>query len=353
MAKIDPIAGGADGDAAARVSLEHVTQVERAELGREVCLDGRRARVLVRAASLGVKVEAEYTVGEYDIVLLSAKESGGLQTWLTEQGYRIPAKAAGALAPYIKQDMKFFVAKVNLKEQAKTGFKTLRPIQIAYDSLKFMLPIRLGMANANGPQDLIVYTLTKKGRVESTNYRTVKMPSGDTVPLFVKDAFKDVYKAIFQRSYEKEDRRGIFTEYAWNAGSCDPCADEPLSTAELRGLGVYWASESDPYGSQPCVTRLHGRYDAAHFPEDLVFQETGDAESFQARYVLQHPFKGSLACEAGRTYEQSLSQRRENEAVTLAALTGWPREKVVGQMGADAPTPRAVVQEPWYKRIWR
>jgi hypothetical protein len=30
------------------------------------------------AASLGVTVEAEYTVGEYDIVVLSAKESEGL-----------------------------------------------------------------------------------------------------------------------------------------------------------------------------------------------------------------------------------------------------------------------------------
>jgi hypothetical protein len=304
------------------------------------------------AASLGVKIEAEYTIGEYDIVILSAKQSGGLQTWLTQEGYHVPAKAADALAPYIKQDMKFFVAKVNLKEQAKTGFKTLRPIQIAYDSEKFMLPIRLGMANADGPQDLIVYTLTKKGRVESTNYRTVKMPSGDNVPIFVKQAFKDVYKAIFETSYAKEDKRGIFTEYAWNAGSCDPCADEPLSATELRGLGVYWANENDPYGSQPFVTRLHVRYDRDHFPEDLVFQETGDQESYQARYVLQHPFKGNLSCDAGREYLKSLDQRHEQEAATLAALTGWDRAKVVTQMGDDAPGHGPVIQDPWYKRIW-
>jgi hypothetical protein len=34
------------------------------------------------AAALGVTIEAEYTVGEYDILILSAKESSGLETWL-------------------------------------------------------------------------------------------------------------------------------------------------------------------------------------------------------------------------------------------------------------------------------
>ncbi len=52
-----------------------------------------------------------------------------------------------------------------------------------------MLPIRLGMINAQGPLDLIIYLLTKDGRVETTNYRTVKMPAGMDLPLFVQDDF--------------------------------------------------------------------------------------------------------------------------------------------------------------------
>ena len=47
--------------------------------------------------------------------------------------------------------MKFFVAKVNLKEQKKTGLTYLRPLQFAFESPKFMLPIRLGMVNARRP----------------------------------------------------------------------------------------------------------------------------------------------------------------------------------------------------------
>src|SRR5439155_5408134 len=124
-------------------------------------------------AGLGVRVEAQYTVGEYDILILSAEQSSGLEQWLRENGYRIPKGASAVLGSYIKQNMRFFVARVNIKEQAKTGYHHLRPLQVAYESPKFMLPIRLGMVNANGPQELFVYTLTRKGRVEATNYRTV------------------------------------------------------------------------------------------------------------------------------------------------------------------------------------
>ncbi|MBS2026659.1 MAG: DUF2330 domain-containing protein [Deltaproteobacteria bacterium] len=295
----------------------------------------------------GVKVEAEYTVGEYDIVILSAKESDGLETWLEEQGYQIPAKASAALRPYIKQNMKFFVARVNLKEQKTTGVTYLRPIQIAYESEKFMLPIRLGMANAKGAQDMLVYTLTKNGRVESANYKTVNMPSGMDIPLYVKNDFSRFYASTFEQAHKKSDYRAVHTEYVWNANSCDPCVDEPLTPEELRGLGVYWLD--DGRSSAPIITRLHVRYDAEHFPEDLVFQETGDQSNFQARYVLRHPFTGKMECTEGETYKKSLPARHAKEAEALAKLTGWDPHEIAKHMGADAPPP----SDPWYKQIWK
>src|SRR5207248_10268737 len=74
-----------------------------------------RINVAAREKSLGVTVEARYTVGEYDIVILSAKQSDGLETWLVENGYTIPKGAASVLDSYIQQHMHFFVARVNLK----------------------------------------------------------------------------------------------------------------------------------------------------------------------------------------------------------------------------------------------
>jgi len=76
-------------------------------------------------AALGVKVEAQYTIGEYDILILSAQESSGLETWLRQNGYRIPAGASSVIASYLRQNMRFFVARVNLAEQAKLGFPVI------------------------------------------------------------------------------------------------------------------------------------------------------------------------------------------------------------------------------------
>jgi hypothetical protein len=302
---------------------------------------------------LGVTVEAAYTVGEYDIVLLSATQSQGLEIWLRESGYRIPARAAAALAPYIRQQMKFFVARVNLKEQRKAGYQELRPIQIAFESPKFMLPIRLGMANADGPQDLIVYALTRNGRVESSNYQTVKMPSDVEVPEFVQKEFGEFYKDTFTKTWRKHGQRGVATEYVWNMASCDPCAAPPLSADELRQIGVFWlqdgASRLAPGGVPVMLTRLHLRYDAEHFPEDLMFQETGDAQSFQGRYVIRHPWRGNGSCPAVSDYREELVERRRKQAETLASLTGWQMSRIHQRMGGDAPDPG---EPPWWRKLW-
>jgi hypothetical protein len=312
-----------------------------------------------RADSLGVTVEARYTVGEYDILILSAKESAGLETWLRDNGYRIPAGAAAILGSYLKQGMRFFVARVNLDEQAKLGFTYLRPLQVAYESPKFMLPIRLGMVNADGPQELFVYALTRKGRVETTNYRTVRLPSGMDVPLFVKAEFGPFYKAMFTQAVKREDMRAVFLEYAWDMGWCDPCAADPLSVEELRQLGVFWLADRGdvsrrPGGGKPggardvFLTRLHVRYDGAHFPEDLVFQETADRANFQGRYVLRHPWTGTESCEAAERYRADLPARQAREASTLASLTGWPLADILSKAPISEPGP----VKTWWKQLW-
>jgi hypothetical protein len=319
-----------------------------------------------RAEKLGVRIEATYTVGEYDIVILSARESDGLSTWLTENGYRIPAGAAPVLGSYLKQGMHFFVAKVNLKEKAKLGFTYLRPLQVAYESPKFMLPIRLGMVNAKrgdgrapdrSAQELFVYALTRKGRVETTNYRTVKLPADIDVPLFVKSEFGDFYKAAFKHQVAKEDMRAVFLEYAWDMSWCDPCAADPLSKDELKRLGVFWlgeSSESDSSGAREVfLSRLHLRYDAAHFPEDLVFQETADRTNFQGRYVLRHPWTGNSSCRGAMEYRRDLRKRQEKEAQALASLTGWDIERIRGKMNLKATAKPAGDGEAWWQKLWK
>jgi hypothetical protein len=290
----------------------------------------------------GVTIEASYDVGEYDVLILSANESNGLVNWLTDNNYRIPQGAESVLGSYIKQKMRFFVAKVNLERMKDLGNNYLRPLQVRYQSAKFMVPLRLGTVNARGPQDLIVYALTRNGRIESTNYRTVKIPSDVDVPLYVKDEFGPFYKALFDRAVSRENMHAVFVEYAWDMGWCDPCASEPLSNKELVELGARWIGADDASafrtnrfsgsGSDAFVTRLHVRYDAKTFPEDIAFTETKDRTNFQGRYVQRHPWHGQASCEAAKRYTAELYARFALEAQNLENLTGWSRTDIEARM---------------------
>ncbi|MBU6324960.1 MAG: DUF2330 domain-containing protein [Bacteroidetes bacterium] len=277
----------------------------------------------------GVHIEASYTVGEYDILILSAEESNGLKTWLIKNGYKIPESANEVLQPYINSGMKFFVVKVNLEAAAQTGYQYLRPIQISMNTDKFMLPIRLGMANSKGEQDLIIYAITRSGAVETTNYRNLRMVTGRTVPTFIKTHFDRFYTDLFARQHANEGRNAVFTEYAWDVTpnwgiKCDPCVGNPPQYNDLISAGVNWLDMNNPQGGNGAFfTRMHVRYGRAQFPQDLMFTTTSNRESYQARYVINWPAGGDMSCPEARKYLSGLPNRRRMELMELGALTGW------------------------------
>ena len=293
----------------------------------------------------GVTIEAKYTVGEYDILILSATESSGLKHWLTANDYKIPSGAEEVLQPYITDGMKFFVVKVNLEKQKSLGVQTLRPLQIQFNSSRFMLPIRLGMANSDGgAQDMIVYAFTRKGRVETANYRTTKLPTDREIPEFVmtEGLFANFYRDMYGKAWANEGKNNVMLEYAWDESSqqsmhCDPCPTPPLTFAEVREAGVWWVAPDQYNGSyfgDLFITRLHVRYDRAHFPQDLMFLNTPDQSNFQGRYVVRHAATGSMDCAEGKRYKADLRMRHQKELQELAALTGWEVSKWSSYIGA-------------------
>ncbi len=190
------------------------------------------------APSLGVKIEAQFTVGEYQIVILSAENSLGLDTWLRQERYNIPAGAEAVLRPYVASGMKFFVAKVDITRVKKQGDRTmLSPLRFHYDSDKFELPVRLGLLNSSGVQDLIVHILAHGQRYELANYPNVTIPTNIDVREAAKGQFPAFYTALFDQTMERHPRAAV-TEYSWDAGSCDPCPTPPLEPNDLATLGA-------------------------------------------------------------------------------------------------------------------
>lgn len=312
---------------------------------------------LRREQADGVTIESQFSVGEYDILILSATESDGLENWLSQNGYKMPTGASSLLRPYIQQNLKFFVAKVNLAEFQRSSSQFLRPLMMAYESPRFMLPIRLGMINSTNEQDLIAYVLSSKGQAEITNYRTVKVPTDAEIPVYVKEKFGDFYKSMFQTAYDRENRNVAFVEYAWNMANCDPCSATPLTPEELRGAGVFWLNQNPTDGrgirrppnmnNNVFITRLHVRYTRDKFPEDLMFQETSNQQEFQGRYILRHPFKGEASCAAGQEYKRGLVTRLDREAQTLARLTNWD----INDIRRNLPQ-ISVEAVPFWRNIW-
>jgi len=206
---------------------------------------------------------------------------------------------------------------------------------------------------------LFVYALTSKGRVETTNYRTIKLPSNMDVPEYIKNEFGDFYKALFDTQVKKENMKAVFLEYAWDMNWCDPCAADPLSSKELRKLGVFWLNDNKEMAkiNTPAqnvfVSRLHVRYNAENFPEDLVFQETADRDNFQGRYVLRHAWKGEMNCAAAKDYRKRLTDRLKKEVQTLSALTGWD----INEVQKKVEFPVQPIDEPdnnnWWEKLWK
>ena len=295
-----------------------------------------RGRAGGGGADLGVTVEAEFSVGEYDIVILSARDSGGLDTWLRQEGYHIPQGAEAALRPYVEQGTKFFVARVDPSRVTfENGRAMLSPLRFHYDSDTFSLPIRLGLINSSGTQDLIVHVLARNQRYEVANYPNAFIPTNVEVRPNARARFGAFYASLFDKTMEVNPG-AVVTEYSWQAGSCDPCPGPTLTGSDIMTLGgdVVGAGQAAPgprrgrrrfFGNPASaftLTRLHYRYGPGAADADLVFRaapavvggrgtpdprgrferdvQQSSVNNFQGRYAILHRWRGPVTCEQPR-----------------------------------------------------
>ncbi len=280
----------------------------------------------------GVRVEARFAVGEYDVVVLGAEESMGLDRWLRTRGYHIPDGAEGVLRPYLQAGMKFLVAKVDVRRVRRSGGRVvLSPLRFHYDSDEVALPLRLGLLSSREVQDLIVVVAARGVRYEAANYDNYAIPTNLDVTAATSESFGAFYASLFDRMLALHPR-SVITEYAWAAGSCDPCPTPPLTEDELVALGgdvIPSYADDVEAGEVPfsfvndfVLTRLHFRYSFDTLREDLVLRpappihggtgmpgRAGELDkgvgvssrnAYQGRYVIRHPWEGATPCEAPR-----------------------------------------------------
>jgi hypothetical protein len=315
-----------------------------------------------------VKIEAKFDVGEYKILILSATDSAGLETWLTANHYKIPADAEKLLRPYVESGSKFFVAKVDPKkvQMGADGHAALSPLRFHYDSEEFSLPIRLGMANSSGKQDLIVNILSPDKRYEVANYKNVFIPTNFDVKDSAKARFAEFYAALFDRTVE-QNPGAVVTEYAWTAVPnyhCDPCTNADITNPDLMTLGGDIVGGSIASGNF-VLTRLHARYGTGDMKDDLRFKDakpvTGGREMwtdgklehgavssaqnfFQARYAIRHPWTGPVACSHPRRGIWGGPPDGGQQIIAASKLAFAPRGKLQLAEVVTSPIPELGVK---------
>jgi len=228
--------------------------------------------------------------------------------------------------------------------------------------------LRVTVVQGGGPQGTHAVTAGDADKVFARHLqatRTIQAGSTDLVvwpenvidvPEFVRDDFPSFYRTVFSRREAGERDGAVFLEYAWmvtpNRVSCDPCTAPVLRPEELRSLGAVWVLGPSDLPQPAMLTRLHVRYDARRFPEDLVLQETANRTSWQARYVIHHPYRGSEECSEKTAYWRTVWKRRESEARNYCGLTGANLEVIREKMAVDETWEKPVEKVPWWERIW-
>ncbi|MDI3289041.1 DUF2330 domain-containing protein [Polyangium sp. 15x6] len=229
-------------------------------------------------------------------------EASDLEPWL-EYRNRIPENVVAVLRSYKEVGWKFLVADIQLsKDDMRNGRAMPPPIQFEFDAEAVRLPLRLGLSSSAGTQDLVVHVLAED-RYEAANYPNLTIPTNVEVDGAARARFGEFYASLFDATLDKNP--GAFvTEYAWDAGSCDPCPGPLLSPEEKRLLGA-------PSG-MIVHSRLHARYRKEALGEDLVLRVAppiqggrggegqaavpAEVSTFQGRYVLRHRWQGPVTC---------------------------------------------------------
>jgi len=221
----------------------------------------------------GVEVEAQYLIGEYEITILSATESSGLQSWLDANGYYLPEGAEPRLQEYIDAESYFLAAKV--AEDTEADGEPLSPLQVAYDSEVFYIPIRLATLNSPGEQDMVIYAVTATELFEKDTRRVgiANYPEFDIADKCIwgaaSDDFNDFYEDQFTEAWEAMGEGAWTVEYAGTWNDANPTSSVSISREDIEALGF------DESSGDHHLTRLRMRYTPEQATEDLIFYGSG------------------------------------------------------------------------------
>jgi hypothetical protein len=118
-------------------------------------------------AAGGVQVLKQEVVGPYETVQLASDDPNALATWLSTNGFSVPADVQPVIDKYVAEKFNFLA----LKLVPGKGVNDMRPVRVTTTGAGAVLPLRM-VAAGTGPVVGISLWVVSEGRYEPQNFQS-------------------------------------------------------------------------------------------------------------------------------------------------------------------------------------
>ncbi len=202
-------------------------------------------------------------VGQYELTTLTATESQALSTWLTDNGYQVPASFDPVLATYVAKGWAFVA--IRIAEQTEGDYLSLSPLALTFPAEEPVYPLIISSVSARNTGNLLQLFVIASARLDTASYPCAEL---DTRPMSGVWGAMDAYAARVR-------------------GQCASTASPTFvvegvrSVWDLRYITDYYLCDLPAYLSGGRLTRFVCYMDAADMTADVTFTEAAEQVPFQ------------------------------------------------------------------------
>ena len=154
-----------------------------------------------------VTVFGQEVVGPYETVTIGAEDPDALVTWLSDNGYGVPANMEPAIAHYVDLGMNF----VALRLAPGEGVARMQPVRITTPGMNTSFPLRMVGAGVTSSVALELFVLAE-GRYEAANFDNLEVDRDAIHYDWATQAYN--YDALAAGELERSAGGGWLTEAA-------------------------------------------------------------------------------------------------------------------------------------------
>ena len=248
------------------------------------------------ASGGGVTVVASEVVGPYQTVQLKADDPAALQTWLSDNGYALPADVKPIVDAYVVEGFGFLA----LKLVPGQGVDSMRPVRVTSPGAGPVLPLRM-VAAGTGAITPVTLWVFGEGRYEAANAPNVKLDESALV--WDWDSQKSNYAEVVQKQLAASKNKGWLLEAGEPTSTyqySDPLTALAQTDASHSGYGDPNDPASDPVAEAQAdvntlfagidpgslwVTRLHAELSRDALAADLQLGVAADQSPVNRYHV--------------------------------------------------------------------